>query len=294
MSLPSEAQGDGRHVPLSLFDERGQIAVTRSSGEVVPVNLEDMGFTVEDDGDGGLVVTSGSGLPDIEPGDAGKVVAVNDDEDGYELVESGGSSIDNLVYDSFHFESLDRYDTSATNGTDAAVTNNFTGVSLNAGTDDTGLARVVFKDKALRTFSQCVPMSMTCDVEFTVPSSDEGAVYILTGGIETGSGARSMGFVIQFSGGTATLSPFYKNNTSPTILPSLGAWSNNSILRVDYDGTDVTYYVNGVLVATASSLSFLSGSNVPSRFVATVAKSVGTSDSPTLNIGSVHVSYVKK
>lgn len=47
MALPSEPQGDGRHLPLSLFDELGQIPVAAGPGDVRMVSLADLGFTAE-------------------------------------------------------------------------------------------------------------------------------------------------------------------------------------------------------------------------------------------------------
>lgn len=90
MTLPSEQQGDGRHLPLSQFDEVGQIPVAAGPGDVRMVSLADLGFVATFE-DGTIVLTPvGAGLPEITEGTAGFVVAVNDDEDGFELVEPGG------------------------------------------------------------------------------------------------------------------------------------------------------------------------------------------------------------
>jgi hypothetical protein len=73
MTTQYQDGGDGRHIPLSAFSDVPSVLVGTQSGELSATPVDEL-----------------SGLPAIVEGDAGKVLLVNETEDGYELGAGAG------------------------------------------------------------------------------------------------------------------------------------------------------------------------------------------------------------
>lgn len=100
---PNYRSGDGEHVPLSMF-KKGSFLQGDSDGQpsVVDTTEAETGTVVMKQEDGSLAMSEiVTGLPEIETGDAAKIVAVAGDESGYELVvpaEGGGGETCKIRY----------------------------------------------------------------------------------------------------------------------------------------------------------------------------------------------------